>query len=103
MTFEFELPKLPANKTTFCRPGQFASFDFDDITPGQVLNRTWTISSPGDQIQRRRAFTISVKKVMLLAFLLRRQHDRAAAVESMLGQSASFASIIAMICSCSTS
>lgn len=62
MTFEFELPQLPANKTTFCRPGQFASFDFDDITSGQVLNRTWTISSPGEQIQRRRAFTISVKK-----------------------------------------
>lgn len=70
MTFEFELPQLPANKTTFCRPGQFASFDFDDITSGQVLNRTWTISSPGEQIQRRRAFTISVKKVALLLCLV---------------------------------
>lgn len=72
MTFEFELPKLPANKTTFCHPGQFASFDFDGITPGQVLNRTWTISSPSEQIQRRKAFTISVKKVTLLLVLMQR-------------------------------
>ena len=65
MTFEFELPQLPANKTMFCHPGQFASFDFEDITPGKVLNRTWTISSPTEQIRRRKAFTISIKKVYL--------------------------------------
>lgn len=63
MTFEFELPQLPANKSMFCHPGQFASFDFEDIIPGKVLNRTWTISSPTEQIRRRKAFTISVKKV----------------------------------------
>lgn len=62
MTFEFELPQLPANKSMFCHPGQFASFDFEDIIPGKVLNRTWTISSPTEQIRRRKAFTISVKK-----------------------------------------
>ncbi|KAA6420465.1 MAG: oxidoreductase FAD-binding domain-containing [Trebouxia sp. A1-2] len=62
MTFEFELPQLPANKSMFCHPGQFASFDFEDITPGKVLTRTWTISSPTEQIRQRKAFTISVKK-----------------------------------------
>lgn len=66
MTFEFELPPLPAQKASFCRSGQFASFDFEDISPGKTLNRTWTISSPTDQIERRKAFTISVKKVIEL-------------------------------------
>ena len=63
MTFEFQLPELQADPATFCKPGQFASFDFHDISPGAVLNRTWTISSPTEQILRRKAFTISVKKV----------------------------------------
>ncbi|DBB14941.1 TPA: hypothetical protein ACH3X3_004539 [Trebouxia sp. C0006] len=67
MTFEFELPQLPANKTMFCHPNQYASFDFEDITPGKVLNRTWTISSPTEQIRRRKAFTISIKKVGLVS------------------------------------
>lgn len=62
MTFKFELPKLPANKSSFCKPGQFASFDFEDITPGEVINRTWTISSPAEHIRRHKTFTISIKK-----------------------------------------
>lgn len=76
MTFEFELPQLPANKTMFCHPGQFASFDFEEVTPGKVLNRTWTISSPTEQIRRHKAFTISVKKVFLPKQLVSAMHFR---------------------------
>lgn len=61
MSFEFELPQH-AQQEVLCQPGQFASFDFEKIQPGKTLNRTWTISSPTQQIQQRQAFTISVKK-----------------------------------------
>ena len=63
MTFEFEVPDLPANRT-FCKAGQFASFDFEEIVPGEVVNRTWTISSSVEQIKQRGTFTVSIKKVL---------------------------------------
>ena len=64
MSFEIELPQH-AQQEVLCQPGQFASFDFEEIQPGKTLNRTWTISSPTQQIKQRQAFTISVKKVSL--------------------------------------
>ena len=69
-TFEFEgdLRGLVRDSVTgnrVCDPGQFASFDFPDITPGETINRTWTISSPQAQIRARMAFTISIKKAGL--------------------------------------
>lgn len=58
-----QVPKSGDGKP-FCQAGQFASFDFPNIVPGEVLNRTWTISSPPDpHIQQTGRFTISVKKV----------------------------------------
>ena len=69
-TFEFEgdirgLVKDSAAGNRVCDPGQFASFDFPDVTPGESTNRTWTISSPQAQIRARQAFTISIKKASL--------------------------------------
>ena len=65
MTFEFEIPELPFDQGSFCKPGQFASFDFENIMPGKVFNRTWTVSSPMEQIRQQKTFTISIKKVQL--------------------------------------
>lgn len=64
MTFVFDAPVRTDGKS-FCEAGQFASFDFPGLKPGETLNRTWTISSHPDQIAATGKFTISVKKVSL--------------------------------------
>ena len=64
MTFEFEIshPDKTDEGNVFADPGQFASFDFQDITPGKTLNRTWTISSPQHIMAEEGVFSITVKK-----------------------------------------
>ena len=68
MTFEFEIshPEDTDEGNVFADPGQFASFDFQDITPGKTLNRTWTISSPQHIMAEEGVFSITVKKVQAL-------------------------------------
>lgn len=65
MTFEFELRRAEDTEegNVFADPGQFASFDFTDIRPGETINRTWTISSPQYHMAEHGTFTITVKKV----------------------------------------
>lgn len=65
MTFEFEIshPEDTDEGNVFADPGQFASFDFQEITPGKTLNRTWTISSPQHIMAEEGVFSITVKKV----------------------------------------
>jgi len=46
-------------------PGQFASFDFTGIQgkDGDTLNRTWTISSPTQEMKAKQQFSVTIKKV----------------------------------------
>ena len=70
-TFKFEGAESgvpPKSGNILCDPGQFASFDFPDIKDGETLNRTWTISSPQDEMKTSAtssgcAFSVTIKKV----------------------------------------
>ena len=64
-SYQFELKHEEATDegNMFADPGQFASFDFENIKPGETINRTWTISSPQHAMKDTSTFTITVKKV----------------------------------------
>jgi ferredoxin-NADP reductase len=53
------------SESVLATPGQFASFDFTGIKgkDGETLNRTWTISSPAQEMKAKEQFSVTIKKV----------------------------------------
>lgn len=69
MTFAFESYKGRGSESVLATPGQFASFDFTGIKgkDGETLNRTWTISSPAQEMKAKEQFSVTIKKVGLVS------------------------------------